>query len=370
MKPIGIQLCLWLSFLAIQNLQGGEKRLLQDKSPLEQRVSRFQKYMRASSNGKTRAKKAPPRKSPPRRVDRSNASLRTLHNYGLKSFQNLYGVYSQCLETHRFYVDFLKKTPDLTLKEFKIRTQQWKAFTANSLENLVLLRTRMSRQLSSLRTLSSDLESAIPEFLDTPYYSEWMDFEQSLNFETSGIEFFIQKLASLLIAQVGKVHESTATLIEEVEELHQEFWKQDLSSPRLRDQKQLVLKIKKNALNTRKWISGIGNHFAYAENRILLEYSRLQKNSFPSKTKITAVLRRSHFKKMELFQARIQQFLEKEGLESAILEARLERSKTLSQPDLHLPPLSKHLFFNHTRPLSPLKPVATPKPMQNLPDWI
>jgi hypothetical protein len=370
MRLVGIYGCLLLIVLLLHNLEGAGGRSSQKLSPLQLRVSRFQKYLRAPNPQAASKKKTPPRKLRPPRMEEPRPALKAIHTNSLNNLQNLYSIYNQCLETHRYYVDFLKQTPELTLKEFKIRTQQWKVFTASSLENLVLIRTRLNYQLSYLHALNDDLESAIPEFLDTAYYSEWIDLQQNLDFEESSLEYLAEKLASLLISQVGKVQISTKKVVQNIEALHQKHWDQDRPNPRLRDQKQLVRKIKSNAVNTRKWISGLANHFTYAENRILLEYSRLQKNSFPSKTKITPVLRRSHFRKMEAFQARIKDFLEREGLESAILEARLKRSKEVRQPELYLPALSKHLFFNHTR----LAPVPESKfsaePSQEFPDWI
>jgi len=316
---------------------------------LQKKMRAYEKYLR-SAQVKTPGSQKTMARAQTRKIrvrTKPKPSLKILHEITQSYYQNLYSKYEDAVRTFRFFLEFLKTGDSISLKELKVRIQQLQSFLSRGNESLIQIRRRLTKLSSALKTLSKDGNQIAIAHINTPHYSQLLNFQSHLDLERETIEYLVEKIATLEIYHWGEYHRRLEEVVSEIESLHTSTWKNSQVSPRLREQPELVRSIKEHLQLTGKDLKVIRNHFIYTESVILKKFSQLEPLHFPSHSS-NPVSHRSFLRAFEKLEAKLRFQLEQEKLEIALLEAQLKNQKTVKDPTLQILPLSQHLFFNST----------------------
>jgi|GEM_PF-1753108 hypothetical protein len=351
MRPQFFVFCTMILLLCSPSYSlGAEESGSQVPTKLQRMIKPLEKYLRSRQVNVPGSKKAPARR--PRReikvLTQSKPSLETLHEVQQSYYQDLFSIYENTLDTFRFFLDFLKETKSMSLKELKVRIQQLQGFLSEGSENMVQIRRRLRNISAFLTELIREGNSAAIEHIDGPHYSQLLNFQARLDLEKEAIETLIEKLATLKLFHWNRFHDRLQGIVDSVEKHHAFTWKRTLKSPVLQEQPELVRRIKKDLQETGGDLKLIRNHFVYTEARMLKRFAQIEPIQFPASSSNGRAAERSFIKTFEALEWKLRSRMEQEKVEIVILEANLKQGIRIKDPTLQMIPLSQHLFFNHT----------------------
>lgn len=318
-------------------------------SLLKKKIRSYEKYLRSGNikaPGSMKAAARPLRRKVIAHV-KPEPALKVLNEITQSYYQSLFSNYEDTVQTYRYFLEFLKTNPEVSLKELKVRLQQLQSYLSRGSESLVQIKRRLNKLNSSLGDLSKDGGDAAIDFINTPYYSHLLNFQSHLDLERETTQYLVDKIATVEIFNWSEFYNRLEAIVSEIETMHARTWKKSEQSPPLVEQPELIRRLKEDLQLTGKDLRMIRNHFTYTESIILKKSSQLESIQLPSSTS-TMIAARNFDKTYDMLESKLRSAIEQEKLELAILETQQKNLNSLKSPSLRILPLSKHLFFNNT----------------------
>lgn len=348
---------------------------------LEKRIETYRKYMRQgkleipignSTQGKQSIKarpRLPQADKTETRYTRATVGLeeeiKEMEEIKTSYFKKLFSVYQSTGITWKQFIQLLKSKNNLSLKEFKIRSQQLKLHLIKGKENVSSIKIQLQKVLKFHQEIHQTLQEETVSFMGSVYYSKLMRSLSLISFQKDLYNLLLNQVIDKELFTLNQSLSRVENWINESKTINQSNWDKSYHSIPLKDSSALTHQIKEDIESTLADFQNLKKYFIYAETQLLSSY----KEGFtPPGTGSNTNLDYHRFSKIEeKLQNRIREFIQQEKLDRAILSTRMKNSRKATLPALNLPALSRHLFFKGKQKT---KPEASLKNQEELPDWL
>jgi|GEM_PF-1429757 len=348
---------------------------------LEKRIETYRKYMRQgkleipignSTQGKQSIKanpRLPQADKTETRYTRATVGLeeeiKEMEEIKTSYFKKLFSVYQSTGITWSQFIQLLKSKNNLSLKEFKIRSQQLKLHLIKGKENVSGIKIQLQKVLKFHQEIHKTLQEETVSFMGSVYYSKLMRSLSLISFQKDLYHLLLNQVIDKELFTLNQSLGRVENWINESKTINQSNWDKSYHSIALKDSSTLTHQIKEDIESTLTDFQNLKKYFIYAETQLLSSY----KEGFtPPGTGSNTNLDFHRFSKIEeRLQKRIREFLQQEKVDRAILSTRMKNSSKATLPALNLPALSRHLFFKDKQKT---QPEVKPENQEELPDWL
>lgn len=273
--------------------------------------------------------------------------------------------YKTSVKLFKQYLEFLKNKNSQPLNTYKVRTHQLKNFIQRVLDSAIIVKASINRSKSILSTHLDEHKTLALELLDTKPYSQIRHELQMLKFYQNSYLSFLSEINQREILHLEDVLFKINSWLDIVLKTEKDNWEKSPHNLVLKDSDQLIYRIQKEVPQIAKKFQNIKDHFAYAEQEIIADKSKLRRKSYPYSKKLNDNLISKLKKREKRFSRSLFTLNEKESIELEVIQRQIISSQKLSPIELRLNPLSHHLFFNNS-----LDNKSTQREEDPLPDWL
>jgi hypothetical protein len=313
---------------------------------LEAKIGPYEKYFR---NAEVSHNSKPVRNNETKSDTRRTAlNINALNRINRNNYAMLFSVYEQNVEIMRFFMEFLKANPDISLEELRVKTQQLKFNIASCIEILSQIKTSVERNKSTLEETEQLAAQLTVKYMNKPHYSDFANARQKLDFENRVFNFFLAEITNMNTANLVRLHERIKAIIEKITETEQINWSRSNKNLLLSAEPVLVQMIRQNNNSAREEFLSLRNYFRYTELEIVAAQDKLQPIRPPVSQNLSQAEAWELEKAIEAFHEGLRAFCEQEFISQNIIRTRIEQiiENPLSPQELLIGPLSRHLFFN------------------------
>lgn len=295
----------------------------------------------------------------------------------------LFSIYEQNVEIMRFFQEFLKANPDISLEELRIKTQQLKFNLASYIEILSLIRSSIERNQLTLKETEQKVAQLSVQYMNRPHYSDFANAKQNLDFESRVFNFFLLEITDMNTAALLRMHQRVIEIIEKITTSEKINWSRSNRNLLLSQELDLVQMLRQNNNTSRTEFLNLRNYFRYTELEIVNAQDKIQSIKAPVARELSQAEAWDLDNTLTAINDNLIIFGEQELINQNIMRTRLEKmiETPLNPQELLIGPLSRHLFFNQSIDYLETKTTESTTELEDntsnaltldipLPDWI